>query len=332
MNLSARTSLYFFSSFLAFVFNSSSNSAHAAAALAGGSTNYTHASTNKDSIAEAEKKALANCAENSPGCKIMISFTGAGALAIAKGSNGRFAVADKDPKIAAKMAVKACTKEYKNCKLTAIYWESGDRWASFARALKPNDKNAMATYFSYDNDSRPEAEAAALVGCNNNLKTIIVSKPSAKGAVCSIDNTFAGAGFHVQASSAESEQTWTATSDSLAKSRESVITACKISLGTAATCKTTAEYSNPSTALAPSSFAAVYATTEVSIANRNTEITTRHENTIAHEKNVVSCTNQCTNGSCLRTFSNGRSERWQAPRVFDPIASDWKWETASCGK
>lgn len=49
------------------------------------------------------------------------------------------------------------------------------------------------------------------------------------------------------------------------------------------------------------------------------------------QNNVLSCTNQCTNGSCLRTFSNGRQERWQAPRVFNPFTNNWEWKTDSCG-
>lgn len=49
--------------------------------------------------------------------------------------------------------------------------------------------------------------------------------------------------------------------------------------------------------------------------------------------NNVSCTNHCVNGDCIRTFSDGRKERWQAPRVYDPISRNWKWDTSTnaCG-
>lgn len=49
--------------------------------------------------------------------------------------------------------------------------------------------------------------------------------------------------------------------------------------------------------------------------------------------NTLSCTNQCVNGSCLRTFSNGRQERWQAPRNFNPLTNNWEWDTTTnaCG-
>lgn len=47
----------------------------------------------------------------------------------------------------------------------------------------------------------------------------------------------------------------------------------------------------------------------------------------------VTCRNECFNGACTRTFSDGRRERWQAPRVFDPFTNDWKWDTTTnaCG-
>lgn len=49
------------------------------------------------------------------------------------------------------------------------------------------------------------------------------------------------------------------------------------------------------------------------------------------QQNSVSCSNQCVNGNCLRTFSDGRQERWQAPRKYNPLSGDWEWETNSCG-
>ena len=50
------------------------------------------------------------------------------------------------------------------------------------------------------------------------------------------------------------------------------------------------------------------------------------------QRDVVRCSNVCTNGNCVRTFENGRKERWQAPRVYDPFKNDWTWDTDSCGK
>jgi hypothetical protein len=49
--------------------------------------------------------------------------------------------------------------------------------------------------------------------------------------------------------------------------------------------------------------------------------------------NRLNCTNRCVNGDCVRTFPDGRQERWQAPRVYDPIRKNWKWDTSTnaCG-
>lgn len=51
------------------------------------------------------------------------------------------------------------------------------------------------------------------------------------------------------------------------------------------------------------------------------------------QRNAVTCTNHCVNGDCVRTFPDGRKERWQAPRVYDPVTRNWKLDTATnaCG-
>lgn len=48
-------------------------------------------------------------------------------------------------------------------------------------------------------------------------------------------------------------------------------------------------------------------------------------------RNVLRCTNHCVNGSCVRTFEDGRKERWQAPRVYR--FGNWEWDTTTnaCG-
>lgn len=50
-------------------------------------------------------------------------------------------------------------------------------------------------------------------------------------------------------------------------------------------------------------------------------------------KNALTCTNHCVNGDCLRTFENGRKERWQAPRTFNLLTNNWEWDTLTnaCG-
>jgi hypothetical protein len=43
-----------------------------------------------------------------------------------------------------------------------------------------------------------------------------------------------------------------------------------------------------------------------------------------------SCTVNCVNGACIRQWPNGRSERFQAPRKFNPFTSQWEWDTSGC--
>lgn len=45
------------------------------------------------------------------------------------------------------------------------------------------------------------------------------------------------------------------------------------------------------------------------------------------------CENSCVNGMCIRSFPNGTKERWQAPRIYNPLISNWEWDitTNACG-
>lgn len=43
-----------------------------------------------------------------------------------------------------------------------------------------------------------------------------------------------------------------------------------------------------------------------------------------------SCTTHCVNGDCVRQWPNGRKERFQAPRKFNPFNGQWEWDTSGC--
>lgn len=53
-----------------------------------------------------------------------------------------------------------------------------------------------------------------------------------------------------------------------------------------------------------------------------------------NQVNRTSCTNNCVNGSCTRTFPDGTHEQWQAQRKFDPMSQNWEWDTTTnaCGQ
>ena len=60
---------------------------------------------------------------------------------------------------------------------------------------------------------------------------------------------------------------------------------------------------------------------------------TKSTKSTTKSSNYAVCTNECVNGNCLRKFANGRTERWQAPRVPIPFTNNWGWDTStnSCG-
>lgn len=51
------------------------------------------------------------------------------------------------------------------------------------------------------------------------------------------------------------------------------------------------------------------------------------------QKRTVTCQNNCYNGNCVRTFSDGRKERWQAPQKLNPFTNMWEFDTLTnaCG-
>lgn len=52
-----------------------------------------------------------------------------------------------------------------------------------------------------------------------------------------------------------------------------------------------------------------------------------------NSRQSVTCHNDCINGNCVRTFSDGRKERWQAPRVYNGFTNSWDFDitTNACG-
>lgn len=63
------------------------------------------------------------------------------------------------------------------------------------------------------------------------------------------------------------------------------------------------------------------------------ERATKTQQARTESSKVLTCTNRCFNGACVRTFPNGRQETWQAPWVFNPLTQRWEWDTTNnaCG-
>lgn len=44
----------------------------------------------------------------------------------------------------------------------------------------------------------------------------------------------------------------------------------------------------------------------------------------------TTCSTRCVNGDCYRTYSDGRRVRFQAQRKFNPVTSQWEWDSGGC--
>lgn len=50
----------------------------------------------------------------------------------------------------------------------------------------------------------------------------------------------------------------------------------------------------------------------------------------AKRSGVISCNTRCNNGDCYRTYDDGRQVRFQAQRKYNPISSQWEFDSGSC--
>lgn len=50
----------------------------------------------------------------------------------------------------------------------------------------------------------------------------------------------------------------------------------------------------------------------------------------AKRPGVTSCNTRCTNGSCLRTYDDGRKVRYQAEHKFNALSNQWEWDAGPC--
>lgn len=305
------------SAMLGLALGSASLSAFAAAAMAVGNDNYSYTVTEAPSVEQAKQEALQGCSQKVDGCRVAIWTSDAGALAIAKGSGGYSAAVRKDPREAYKAVMAGCAKAYKGCKFAAIYWEPGGYWASWAHAEDAQGV-MLASFFHYEDESREKAEEGALAGCRENLEP-------GDNAKC-IASTRYGDWAYVKAQSKSYTRIQLDSTKELAVA--DALRLCKENSKPGDACKIVKAYVNRGPAAEPAVFKQVYA---MSAAAKAEQASPRAALAGTRAAQTLTCTNSCVNGQCVRTFADGRKERWQAPRVFDPFTNNWKWDTNSCG-
>ena len=289
-------------------------SALAAVAVAKASNGHTFTVTEGKDLEETKQEALAGCRERGPDCKLMVWGSNAAAVAIAKSSGHTAVVLHDTPAGARDAAMKLCRKKAKDCSFTALYWEPGGEWLAWASAKDANG-DLLSQFFAYGYASEAEARQVALDGCAAKLKDA--------AAACQVMTRW-GAWTRVTAASpshtAYQVETDRAHAEKLALAR------CREGTPSSETCKIVRTEQNAGPGPKPASFDKVFAQTALA-----KERAAQSRPSAPPRGRTLSCTNRCVNGSCVRTFANGHTERWEAPRVLDPFTNNWKWDTSSCG-
>lgn len=266
------------------------------------------------------KRALQGCESNGGvNCKIFGETGGPEAIAVSRGTGGFSIASNIDPQVASNKAHKMCNEKFNNCKFDGVYWVPETLFASIA-GNHTDDGRVYQTYFSYKFANQEDADTAALKGCKERAR-----------ADCTIFKR-----FHSKVTYAEGEGkagNFYATGETTKIAKDLILKKCFIeNKNFPNSCKITLIAENPAPTAEPKNFQSVYEKTTVAREKREGAKNQGNVKQVyTNQRNVVNCHNQCFNGDCLRTFSDGRKERWQAPRVFDPFTNDWKWETSSCG-
>lgn len=298
-------------------------------------TGYTYVATEYGDSAAASLDAMRGCSLKAKECELQLGeMPGNSVIAIAKGNSGAGFASHAIAKLAFDNALVECRKKSTGCSVVAIYWNPKISYSAFAK--HQGDENSSASFFAFGYADKREAEVAALKDCGNRIPKEYKSSNGISECTLlwsdSENNKFAKV--------SNGEATFTSTDGdkpSLKEVSERSMARCKKSNPKiASNCHVVDAVENPKMSPKPFDFDSVYAMTDmgkksVQEARTDKKPVSRSQKYPAASTNHVTCKNRCVNGSCIRTFPNGKTERWNAPRVFDPISGDWKWETSSCG-
>lgn len=298
-----------------------------AVAVAKGEHGYTYTVTEAIDNDKATEMAIQGCSQHDTNCQELVWQSKPGAVAIVRSAGGLVAaVVHEKPEVARAQALSDCKKHDTGCRFVEMHWEPGVRWYAGSIA-KDKDGAVLSVYFSPDNATREIAEQDAIEHCNEAQRKKGRTEPCEStsgvgqvtfllGSVTSSDGkrsapiTFFGAGGRTAVMA-----------QGLAEFQKNYPGA-RIKLDNVV--------ENPGPQPEPKNYKAVVALVEQPMA----QDAARRVRAVNRSVDSTSCTNDCTNGSCLRRFPNGRTERWEAPRVFDPSTNNWKWDTITnaCGQ
>lgn len=262
-------------------------------------------------------EALAGCMSlGGESCKVAYEVEGNNTIAVSRADYGMYFSGRTDPDMAISDSLAGCRKSYKNCRSENLYWIPLHRYAAYAGGI--DAEGIRQPFFAYNAGSEPEAEQVALNGCkkNGNLN-------------CVVENQYSKAITYVYA--AGNKSAFVSMHASPDSSKQIALEGCKKQhKEQPGSCKVESVFQNEGPSVAPKNFQAAYKKTFAWKQENVRGIATNAST--SRQDNRLTCHNQCVNGDCVRTFPGGRQERWQAPRVYDPLSGDWKWETGSCGQ
>lgn len=285
--------------------------AHAWTATARGES-YTHTNYNSSTPQEAETEALGGCNAKSSDCRLIGLTMNGTAVVLAQGDRGWGRATNLNPILAAKKALQQCREVSKNCRLSTAVWDSG---ATRAAVAQGSDK-----IFTFTNaETQAEAELEALKGCEKNITKV---------GSCKVLSDFSTNQHAFYSYAVSASFTGLAQRDSKNEASHGAMEICEKGKAPGETCAITTVFENRGPKAEPASMKQVVAEIEQAKRKVSSAPSVRTVQTTQ-----LSCTNQCLNGSCLRTFSDGRKDRWQAPHVFDPFKNAWTWDltTNACG-
>lgn len=300
------------SSFLALALGA--GSASAAVAVASSSNGHTFTVTEGKDLEETKLEALAGCRERGPDCKLLAWSSDPAAIAIAKSPTTTTAVMRDTPEKARDEAMKACRKQAKGCKFNALYWEPGGEWLAWAYA-RSAEGQLLAQFYAYRYSSEAKARQAALDGCAADLKDA--------AAKCEVLTKW---GAWTRVTAASPSYSFHQLETDRVQAEKVALAQCREQSAPGEACKIVETFENRGPRSKPASFDKVFAQTALA-----KERAAQSRPSAPPRGRTLACTNRCVNGSCVRTFANGHTERWEAPRVLDPFTNNWKWDTSSCG-
>lgn len=296
-----KTILFVFSIFL-------SINAHAWTAIAYGENGHIHLENEGYSKEYTEKGAIQACNEYDENCSIILSGPGENFFAVVRYDGGVWAAYDKVLKTAEKIALDRCNKEKKkNCRVSQVTWDGLGNIFSLS-----TDGERDFGGFSYLTE---KANELSLQNCKKE------SKSPDKCKFKSISDGF----ISVSNSEKTGLSGWSSDSDPESSKKNSIKYCGQDD------CKVIVHFKSGEIKPAPKELAIRVSELEKKEKAEKLKL----EKKQGPLKNVgrITCTNQCINGSCVRTFADGRKEKWTAPRVFNPLTNTWDWDinTNACG-